>query len=163
MEAEQQRHYENQNNNGLQNLEGSFTDYKDPNEDQQKLPLPLLFVECPAESRVKISKDNSKKHMKLRTDQKFTMYDESYLFDCMGLTKTTSKELSTVLDPKITSFLQKNQLVKADPRHQKHAAAVKAAAVSKADCFGKEADVSVSDSFETAPKMTKQVDSQDML
>ena len=74
--------------------------------------------------------------MKLRTDQKFTMYDESYLYDCMGLTKTTSKELSSVLDPKITSFLQKNQLVKADPRHQKHAAAVKAAAVSKADCFG---------------------------
>ena len=55
--------------------------------------------------------------MKLRTDQKFTLYDESYLFDCMGLTKTTSKELSKVLDPKVTQFLQQNQLVRADPNH----------------------------------------------
>ena len=55
--------------------------------------------------------------MKLRTDQKFTLYDESYLFDCMGLTKTTSKELSNVLDPNVTKFLRQNQLVKADPNH----------------------------------------------
>ena len=49
MEAEQQRRLEKENNNNdVQPLEGSFTDYKDPNEDdQQKLPLPLLFVECP--------------------------------------------------------------------------------------------------------------------
>ena len=102
--------------------------------------------------------------MKLRTDQKFTMYDESYLFDCMGLTKTTSKELSSVLDPKITNFLQQNQLVKADPNRQKHATAPKAAAVSKADSFGKdcEVDVSVSNSIEAAPKMTKQVDDGEM-
>ena len=147
MEAEQQRlHEKEKNNNDVQPLEESFTDYKDPSEDdQQKLPLPLLFVECPPESRVKISKDNSKKHMKLRTDHKFTMYDESYLFDCMGLTRTTSKELSRVLDPKITSFLQKNQLVKADPHYKRHADAVKATAVSKADTFGKEANFTVSD------------------
>ena len=57
MDAEQQRHYENQNNS-VQHLEGSFTDFKDPNEaDDQKLPLPLLFVECPSGSRVKVSKD----------------------------------------------------------------------------------------------------------
>ena len=31
MDAEQQRHYENQSNS-VQQLEGSFTDYKDPNE-----------------------------------------------------------------------------------------------------------------------------------
>ena len=106
--------------------------------------------------------------MKLRTDQKFTMYDESYLYDCMGLTKTTSKELSSVLDPKITSFLQKNQLVKADPNHKRHAAAVKAAAVSKADYFNKEAkvvesDVTFTDRVQTATKMTKHVDADPKL
>ena len=31
MDVEQQRHYENQSNS-VQQLEGSFTDYKDPNE-----------------------------------------------------------------------------------------------------------------------------------
>ena len=46
MEVEQQKHYEKQNNS-VQELEGSFTDYKDPNEADEKLPLPLLFVECP--------------------------------------------------------------------------------------------------------------------
>ena len=46
MEVEQQKHYEKQNNS-VQHLEGSFTDYKDPNEADEKLPLPLLFVECP--------------------------------------------------------------------------------------------------------------------
>ena len=54
--------------------------------------------------------------------------------------------------------------MKADPNHQKHDAAVKAAAVYKADSFGKDcqANVSVSDSFETAPKMTKQVNADYM-
>ena len=88
--------------------------------------------------------------MKLRTDQKFTMYDESYLFDCMGLTKTTSEELNSTFNPKITSFLQQNQLVKADPAHKKQVVAV-SKAQSKLD------DVSVADAYEAPPKVAQQM------
>ena len=53
--------------------------------------------------------------MKLRTDLKFTVSDENFLFDCMGLTKTTSEELRHMFNERIIEFLQQNQLVKSLP------------------------------------------------
>ena len=43
------------------------------------------------------------------------MSDENFLFDCMGLTKTTSEELRNMFEDRIIDFLQQNQLVKALP------------------------------------------------
>ena len=85
---------------------------------KQKLPLPLLFVECQPGSRIKISQDDTKRHLKLRTDLKFTVSDENFLFDCMGLTKTTSEELRNMFNERIIDFLQQNQLVKNLPVRQ---------------------------------------------
>ena len=56
--------------------------------------------------------------MKLRTDLKFTVSDENFLFDCMGLTKTTSEELRNMFNDRIIDFLQQNQLVKNLPTRQ---------------------------------------------
>jgi len=50
-------------------------------------------------------------HLKLSTDRKFALSDENYLFDCMGLTKTTSDELSRMFEPKIIEFLRQSELV----------------------------------------------------
>ena len=77
----------------------------------QKLQLPLLFVECQPDSRIKISQDDTKMHLKLSTDRKFALSDENYLFDCMGLTKTTSDELSQMFEPRIINFLKQSELV----------------------------------------------------
>jgi len=82
----------------------------------QKLQLPLLFVECQPDSRIKISQDDTKMHLKLSTDRKFALSDENYLFDCMGLTKTTSDELSRMFEPKIIEFLRQSELVQALPK-----------------------------------------------
>ena len=84
-----------------------------------KINLPVLFVECQPNSEIKVSQSDSKKHMKLRTDRKFNMLDENYLFHCMGLTKASSDEMKGILSPQITNFLQRNELVKAAPRQQK--------------------------------------------
>ena len=56
--------------------------------------------------------------MKLRIDLKFTVSDENFLFDCMGLTKTTSEELRNMFNERIIDFLQQNQLVKNLPVRQ---------------------------------------------
>jgi hypothetical protein len=50
-------------------------------------------------------------HLKLSTDRKFALSDENYLFDCMGLTKTTSDELGKMFDRKIIDFLKRSELV----------------------------------------------------
>lgn len=50
-------------------------------------------------------------HLKLSTDKKFALSDENYLFDNMGLTKTSPEELEMMFDPKITEFLKKSELV----------------------------------------------------
>ena len=81
-----------------------------------KINLPVLFVECQPNSEIKVSQSDCKKHMKLRTDRKFNMLDENYLLHRMGLTKTTSEEMKGILNPKITDFLQRSELVKANPR-----------------------------------------------
>ena len=79
--------------------------------ENKKLKLPLLFVECQPSSKIKISQDDTKMHMKLSTNQKFALRDENFLFDVMGLTKTNSKELSRIFDKKIIDFLKNSELV----------------------------------------------------
>ena len=55
-------------------------------------------------------------HLKLSTDRKFALSDENYLFDCMGLTKTTAEELSRMFVPRVTDFLKQSELVQALPK-----------------------------------------------
>lgn len=55
-------------------------------------------------------------HLKLSTDRKFTISDENFLFDYMGLTKTTSDELGQMFDKKIIDFLKRSELVQALPK-----------------------------------------------
>ena len=55
-------------------------------------------------------------HLKLSTDRKFALSDENYLFDCMGLTKTTSEELGHMFEPKVIDFLRRSELVQALPK-----------------------------------------------
>ena len=93
-----------------------FTEEIHYDDSQMKIHLPVLFIECQPNSEIKVSQSDSKKHMKLRTDRKFTMMDENYLFNCMGLTKTTSDEIKGMISPKITNFLQRNELVKVTSR-----------------------------------------------
>lgn len=57
-------------------------------------------------------------HLKLSTDRKFALSDENYLFECMGLTKTTSEELSMMFDEKVIEFLNRSELVQALPQQQ---------------------------------------------
>lgn len=57
-------------------------------------------------------------HLKLSTDRKFALSDENYLFECMGLTKTTSEELSMMFDERVISFLNRSELVQALPQQQ---------------------------------------------
>ena len=82
----------------------------------QKLKLPLLFVECQPDSSIRISQDDTKQHVKLSTNRKFALFDENYLFECMGLTKTTSDELSMMFNPRIIEFLSRSELVQALPK-----------------------------------------------
>ena len=84
----------------------------------QKLKLPLLFVECQPDSSIKISQDDSKMHVKLSTNRKFALFDENYIFECMGFTKTTSDELAMMFNPKIIEFLSRSELVQALPKSQ---------------------------------------------
>ena len=58
-------------------------------------------------------------HLKLSTDRKFTISDENFLFDYMGLTRTTSKELSRMFDANIIDFLKRSELVQALPKKAK--------------------------------------------
>ena len=82
----------------------------------QKLQLPLLFVECQPNSKIKISQDDTKMHLKLTTDRKFALSDENYLFECMELTKTCKTELRQMFSERITDFLNSKHLVQALPR-----------------------------------------------
>ena len=82
----------------------------------QKLSLPLLFVECQPNSKIKISQDDTKMHLKLTTDRKFALSDENYLFECMGLTRTNKTELRQMFPSKIIDFLNGEQIVQAMPR-----------------------------------------------
>ena len=50
-------------------------------------------------------------HMKLQTNRKIAISDENFLFECMGLTKTNSNELSRIFDKKIIDFLKSSELV----------------------------------------------------
>ena len=91
----------------------------------QKLQLPLLFVECQPDSRIKISQDDTKMHLKLSTDRKFALSDENYLFEWMGLTKTTSEELSRMFEPQIIRYLKQSELVQALPKDAANKATAK--------------------------------------
>ena len=50
-------------------------------------------------------------HLKLSTDRKFALSDENFLFDNMGLTRTTPEELEKMFNPKVINFLQNSQLI----------------------------------------------------
>lgn len=110
--------------NQLLNDQGGLNLDKSVAVSHQKLNLPLLFVECQPDSKIKISQDDTKMHLKLSTDKKFSLTDENYLFECMGLTKTTSSELGRIFDKRIIDFLSRNELVetlpKAAPQIQQH-------------------------------------------
>lgn len=103
-------------NSLLNDQEGGLNVDRSVAHSNQKLQLPLLFVECQPDSRIKISQDDTKMHLKLSTDRKFALSDENYLFECMGLTKTTSDELSRMFEPKIVEFLKMSELVQALPK-----------------------------------------------
>jgi len=45
-----------------------------------RLQLPLLFLEIPANSRVNVSQDDSKMHLRLESDHSFVLRDENALF-----------------------------------------------------------------------------------
>lgn len=67
-------------------------------------------------------------HLKLSTDRKFALSDENYLFDCMGLTKTTAEELSRMFVSRVTDFLKQSELVQALPKEADNAAKATATA-----------------------------------
>ena len=89
----------NGDENGRMNLDKSLA-YSN-----QKLSLPLLFVECQPNSKIKISQDDTKMHLKLTTDRKFALSDENYLFECMGLNRTNEVELRQMFPAKIIEYL----------------------------------------------------------
>ena len=89
----------NGDENGRMNLDKSLA-YSN-----QKLSLPLLFVECQPNSKIKISQDDTKMHLKLTTDRKFALSDENYLFECMGLNRTNEVELRQMFPGKIIEYL----------------------------------------------------------
>ena len=84
---------------------------KQSSQQSQKLRLPLIFVDFKPRSNIRISQDESKLHMKLQSNKQFAISDENLLFECMGLTKTNPKELSTILDKKFIDFLGSTELV----------------------------------------------------
>ena len=79
---------------------------------QSKLNLPLLFVKCKPNSDIRISQDDSKKHLRLEANQKFALMDEHYLFNCMGLTTTNESELVHMLPRDIISYLRNRKSCK---------------------------------------------------
>jgi hypothetical protein len=98
-------------NSLLNDMEGGLNIDRTVALSNQKLQLPLLFVECQPDSRIKISQDDTKMHLKLSTDRKFSISDENFLFDYMGLTKTSSEELSHIFEADIIEFLKRSELV----------------------------------------------------
>lgn len=78
---------------------------------QSKLNLPLLFVKCKPNSEIKISQDDSKKHLKLEANQKFSLTDEHHLFQCMNLTSTNDRELAKLLPPEVLDYLKSRKLI----------------------------------------------------
>lgn len=78
---------------------------------QSKLNLPLLFVKCKPNSEIKISQDDSKKHLKLEANQKFSLTDEHHLFQCMNLTSTNEYELASMLPREVFTYLKHHKLI----------------------------------------------------
>lgn len=62
-------------------------------------------MECQPNSKIKISQDDTKMHLKLTTDRKFALSDENYLFECMGLNRTNEGELRQMFPAKIIEYL----------------------------------------------------------
>ena len=79
----------------------------------KRLQLPLLFLEIPKSSRVKVTQDHSKMHLRLESNHQFTLRDENYLFHAMGLTKPTNEELTCIFDQEVNEFLKGQLLVEA--------------------------------------------------
>lgn len=76
-----------------------------------RLQLPLLFLQIPSNSRVSISQDDSKMHLRLESDSNFVLRDENVLFQNMGLTKTSDEELRRIISPQITDYLKQQVLI----------------------------------------------------
>jgi len=55
------------------NIEGAMAHHN------QRLQLPLLFLEIPQNAQVKISQDESKVHLRLQCDKIFVLRDENAL------------------------------------------------------------------------------------
>lgn len=51
-----------------------------PHSSGNRLSLPLLFVDCKPNSKISISQDDEKMHLRMQTDQKFNLMDENHLF-----------------------------------------------------------------------------------
>ena len=49
----------------------------------------------------------------MSSDAKFALSDENFLFECLGLTKTNSRELCRIFDRRIIDFLKSSELVQA--------------------------------------------------
>jgi len=71
-----------------------------------RLQLPLLLIELPANSRVNISQDDSKMHLRLHSDHIFKVSDETILFQKIGLTRTDDQEVCRIFDPEMTAYLK---------------------------------------------------------
>ena len=72
----------------------------------------MLFLECPPNSSIHISQDDSKQHLKVKSDLKFKLMDENHLFQAMGLSKVNDDELMRLFPEEITEYLMKQVLIK---------------------------------------------------
>ena len=77
----------------------------------QKLHLPILFLEIPGDAHVQISQNEQKTHLKLQSDQIFVLRDENALLQNMGLPKTTDDDIRRVFDSDIAQYLKTQMLI----------------------------------------------------
>ena len=68
-------------------------------------------MELSPSSNIKISQDDSKLHLRLKSDKNFSVLDENELFEEMGLTQTTDEELRQIMPKEIIQYLGSSVLV----------------------------------------------------
>lgn len=78
---------------------------------QQRLQLPILFLQIPEDAHVKISQDESNAHLKVQCDRIFVLRDENALLQNMGMPKTTDEDIIRVFDSEIADYLKTQMMV----------------------------------------------------
>lgn len=84
------------------------------NEIKNRLHLPLVFIKSHLKSQIEFEFNEDRSFLSVRADQNCDILTENFLFEAMGLTETSERELRALFTPEINDYMKNQVLIRTE-------------------------------------------------